>query len=116
MSKKYRDLYAEKVAAKKAIPETEDENVLFQLARMEDDSEQLAKIDKLVGMIAKKKQGGAPRKTAGDVELAQQLLKQHDGNVKLARGDFIKIVTKRDKIGKQRARERFQRALETRKT
>jgi hypothetical protein len=112
MSRKYRDLYEQKVGSKKAVPVTEEENILFRLARMEEDSERLAGIDALVRDIGKKKQGGAPRKTAGDVELAQRFLKESNGDVKLARQAFIKLVTTRDEVEKKRARQRFKDALD----
>jgi hypothetical protein len=109
MSRKYRDSYAAKM--KGAIPEDEGEAFLFGLARMEEDAEQFARIDDLVGAVAKKMKGGAPPKTAGDAALAQQLLREHGGNVRFARRDFTNKVAKRDKIGKKRASERFNRAV-----
>jgi hypothetical protein len=46
------------------------------------------------------------------VELAQRFLKESNGDVKLARQAFIKIVTTRDGVEKKRARQRFKDSLD----
>src|ERR1700730_16728519 len=115
MSRKYRDLYHEKVGKWKAIPTTEEERQLFDLA-MEEERRSLLAQDFADAIANKKRKEGAPRKTAGDVELAAKLVEQHDGNIKLARQEFMKIVMGRDQIEKKRARERFGKALKHRKT
>jgi hypothetical protein len=113
MPRKDRDLYAEKV--KGAIPENADEAYLLDRAMKEKERELLA--EAIAEALAEKKQRvGAPRKTGGDVQLAQELLGQHDGNVKLARQAFVRAVGNQDDIGAKRARERFRKALEDLKT
>jgi len=113
MARKYRGLYAERV--KGAIPENEDEAFLFKLAKQEEDRELLAR-DIAEVLAEKKGRVGAPRKTGRDVQLAQELLGQHKGNVKLARQAFVRTVGDQDDIGAKQARARFRKALEDLKT
>ena len=62
-------------------------------------------------MAAEKRKGGAPRKTAGDANLIQQLGNHHDGNFKLAKPEFVKTLMNRDGIEKKSAYARFNKAL-----
>jgi hypothetical protein len=95
-----------------AIPENEDEYYLFERAMAEKDRELIA--EAVVEMLdGQKRRAGAPRKTAGDKDLAKELLEKHSGNIKLARQEFIKSVATRDQIDKKRARERFNDARKT---
>jgi len=99
----YRDLWAK---LKKAIPTNDDEAALFRLMREEERRELLA--EAVAEKLAKPKgKIGAPRKTGDDGNLKVQLLAKHKGNVKSARAEFVKIITKRDEIEKKTARERF---------
>jgi hypothetical protein len=115
MPRKHRDLYHEKVGKLKAIPEDEAEAFLFDLAKKEEDAERLASFDRVVDDIVdartKRKKGGAPRKTADDAMLVQQLMKKHTGNVRSARQEFVKVIGQRDRIGKKQARARFKKGL-----
>jgi hypothetical protein len=108
---KYRDLYKTKV--KGAVPVTEDEQSLFDLAMREQEQEDIA--DAVTEKLASRprRRGGAPRKTGGDVELVAKVLKKHQGDTKLARQEFTKSVGDRDNIKKKRAGERFKAALKT---
>jgi hypothetical protein len=115
MSRRFRDLYEAKV--KGAIPANEEEDFLFQLSLIEENHETLEKMKSLADAIAKQKQtGGAPRKTAGDTKLAERLVKNHNGNIKLARREFIQIVINSDPIEPKSARARFKAALKSLKT
>jgi hypothetical protein len=96
MARKWRDLYAERV--KGAIPE-EHQLGLYKLAKEEEDRELLVR--EIVEELSKKRgRVGAPRKTADDTNLAEDLLAKHSGNHKLARQEFVKIITARDGIEK----------------
>lgn len=109
MPKKFRDLYAATVKGAIPIPENEYEEFIWELAQMEEENEQLKT------ELAKRK-GGAPRKTSGDAGLAQKLINESGGNLKLAKQKFMKVVTKQDQIGKKRATERFRAAVKSLKT
>jgi hypothetical protein len=100
---------------KGAIPENEDEAVLFDLAQEEEDRDLLAR-DIVDQLAENKRRVGAPRKTAGDSQLALELLERHKSGVKLARQAFVRIVGDQDDIGAKRARERFRKALADLKT
>ena len=115
MSRRFRDLY--KATVKGAIPANDEELFLFHLMTIEEDHEELEKITNLANALAKqKRKGGAPRKTTGDTKLAEHFVKKHEGNVKLARQEFIQFVTDNEPIEKKSARARFKAALESRKT
>jgi hypothetical protein len=109
MSTRFRDLYKQKV--KRAIPVTDDEMNLFELAMREKRLEEIA--DAVAEKLTEQqnRRVGAPRKTGGDVELVSKLVAEHQGDTKLARQDFIRQVCARDHIAKKRARERFNAAL-----
>jgi hypothetical protein len=110
VSTKYRDLYKAKV--KRAIPVTDDERQLFELAWQEKRTDELAQA--IVEKLGEQKRAvGAPRKTGGDTELIERLMAKHSGNSKLAKHEFIKVVCSRDKIEKKRASERFRKGLRT---
>jgi hypothetical protein len=114
MSTRYRDLYRAKV--KGAIPANEEEAALFDLMREEERHDQLAEAIATIAKLANPKgQVGAPRKTGGDVPLAEKLIAKYNGDVKRARQEFIRNVTERDGCEKKRARERFKDALRGKK-
>lgn len=115
MPRRFRNLYEAKVMG--AIPANEEEALLFQYARMEEEHETLEKIKSLADAIAnQKRKGGAPRKTAGDTRLTERLVKKHEGNIKLARREFIQLVISSDPIEPKSARARFNAALKSLKT
>jgi hypothetical protein len=114
MSRVFRDLYEAKV--KGAIPANEQERDLFRLKTMEENAEVLEKLKSLAEVIANQTKGGARRKTGGDAKLAAEAMKNHNGDIKLARWDFMSTVMGQDNIEKKRARERFTVALKSLKT
>jgi hypothetical protein len=109
MPKKYRELYDAKV--KGAIPTNADEQYLFDRAQEEERRELMA-IAVAEELAKQKGKVGAPLKTGGDAELAARLVAKCGGDIKLARREFIRVVTQQDRIQKKRARERFKQALD----
>jgi hypothetical protein len=111
VSTKFRDLYKQK--RKHAIDLTPEEWNLQYLAERERLNEEIADavIEKLTQQ--QNRRPGAPRKTAGDVQLAGKLMAKHQGNTKLARQEFSRLVCAQDDIEKKRARDRFRVALKT---
>ena len=114
MSTKYRDRY--KAMVKGAVPVTEEEEALFKLAMEEERREEIAE-DIAHAVLEKLDQRdrkvGAPRKTGGDIELVDRLMAKHQGNTKLVRREFSKVVCDQDNVQKKRAGERFRTAFKT---